>query len=54
MGLKVIAEGVGTEAQGEFLELRGCLAFQGHLFGKAIPAELFEAMLRKNSGINTS
>ena len=48
LGLKVIAEGVETEAQHEFLKLRGCPAFQGHLFGEAIPAEQFEALLRKN------
>jgi len=54
IGLKVITKGVETEAQKEFLELRGCLAFQGHLLGEAIPAELFEAVLRKNSSIDTS
>jgi len=42
LGLMVIAEGVETEAQREFLELRGCPAFQGHLFGEAIPVEQFE------------
>jgi len=46
LGLMVIAEGVETEAQREFLELRGCPAFQGHLFGAAIPVEQFEAMLK--------
>ena len=45
LGLMVIAEGVETEAQREFLELRGCPAFQGHLFGEAIPLEQFEALL---------
>jgi diguanylate cyclase (GGDEF)-like protein len=47
LGLMVIAEGVETEAQREFLELRGCPAFQGHLFGEAIPVEQFEALLDK-------
>jgi diguanylate cyclase (GGDEF)-like protein/PAS domain S-box-containing protein len=45
LGLMVIAEGVETEAQREFLESRGCPAFQGHLFGAAVPVEQFEAML---------
>jgi diguanylate cyclase (GGDEF)-like protein/PAS domain S-box-containing protein len=49
LGLKVIAEGVETEAQRKFLELRGCPAFQGHLFGEAMPVEQFEALLRKNA-----
>jgi EAL domain-containing protein (putative c-di-GMP-specific phosphodiesterase class I) len=39
LGLMVIAEGVETEAQREFLESRGCPAFQGHLFGAAVPVE---------------
>jgi diguanylate cyclase (GGDEF)-like protein/PAS domain S-box-containing protein len=47
LGLMVIAEGVETEAQHEFLELRGCPAYQGHLFGEAIPVEQFEALLER-------
>jgi len=39
MGLTVIAEGVETEAQREFLASHNCLAFQGFLFGKAVPPE---------------
>lgn len=45
LGLSVIAEGVETEVQREFLELRGCLAFQGYLFGRPVPIEQFEAGL---------
>lgn len=47
LGLNVIAEGVETEAQREFLELRGCHAFQGYLFSKPVPVEAFEALLQK-------
>jgi EAL domain-containing protein (putative c-di-GMP-specific phosphodiesterase class I) len=39
MGLTVIAEGVETEAQREFLASHNCQAFQGYLFGKAEPPE---------------
>ena len=46
MGLDVIAEGVETEAQLEFLELRGCHAFQGYLFGRPVPIERFEELVR--------
>jgi EAL domain-containing protein (putative c-di-GMP-specific phosphodiesterase class I) len=50
LGLMVIAEDVETEAQREFLELHGCRAFQGHLFGVAIPVEEFEALLNEWEG----
>jgi len=49
MGLNVIAEGVENEAQMEFLDLRGCHAFQGYLFSKPVPLEQFEALLQQPS-----
>lgn len=39
MGMDVIAEGVETIAQREFLELRGCLAYQGYLYAKPLPID---------------
>ncbi len=45
MGLTVIAEGVETQVQFEFLDLRGCDAFQGYLFSKPVPLDQFEALL---------
>lgn len=44
--LNVIAEGVETEPQRQFLSALGCEAYQGFLFHKAIPADEFAAMYR--------
>ncbi len=45
LGLDVIAEGVETEAQREFLDKNGCHAFQGYLFSKPIPIESFTDLI---------
>ncbi|PKO62139.1 MAG: diguanylate phosphodiesterase [Betaproteobacteria bacterium HGW-Betaproteobacteria-18] len=42
MGLAVIAEGVETEAQRDFLDGLGCHAFQGYLFSPPLPLEEFK------------
>ena len=47
LGLEVIAEGVETQAQQEFLALHGCTMYQGYLFGKPTPLAAFEAMLNE-------
>src|SRR4030067_1012525 len=47
LGLNVIAEGVETEAQRDFLEKHGCHAFRGYLLRKPVIVEEFEALLSK-------
>ncbi|MDP2788197.1 MAG: EAL domain-containing protein [Pseudomonadota bacterium] len=42
LGLQVIAEGVETQAQHDFLHANGCMAFQGYLFGKPMPIAEWE------------
>ena len=43
--LNVIAEGVETRAQLNFLTENGCPAFQGYYFSKPVPIEEFEKLL---------
>jgi diguanylate cyclase (GGDEF)-like protein len=45
LGLSVVAEGVETQAQHEFLKSKGCDECQGFLFAKPMPAEAFGKLL---------
>jgi diguanylate cyclase len=42
LGIRVVAEGVETALQREFLERIGCGVLQGYLIGRPMPAEAFE------------
>jgi diguanylate cyclase (GGDEF)-like protein/PAS domain S-box-containing protein len=45
LGMRVIAEGVETDAQRAFLAKQGCEAFQGYFFSRPVPVEDFERLL---------
>jgi diguanylate cyclase (GGDEF)-like protein/PAS domain S-box-containing protein len=48
LNMEVLAEGVETEAQRDFLTASGCHVFQGYLFGKPMPGD--ELTRRLQSG----
>ena len=47
LGLKVLAEGVETEDQRDFLFANGCQAYQGYLCARPLEAQALAGMLRK-------
>ncbi|MEH6471578.1 MAG: EAL domain-containing protein [Halopseudomonas sp.] len=51
MGLKVVAEGVETQEQHDFLRGLGCDYGQGYLFAKPMPSHDYEAYLRRAQGV---
>ncbi|MFY7865971.1 putative bifunctional diguanylate cyclase/phosphodiesterase [Roseateles sp.] len=49
LGLTVIAEGVETQAQCDFLRSQGCMAYQGYLFSRPVPLDAFEALVLEHA-----
>lgn len=47
LGVKVIAEGVETREQADFLRATGCDVAQGYLFSKPVDVEKFEELLKQ-------
>ena len=48
LDLDVIAEGVETEEQRQILLKNGCTHYQGYLFGRPVPIEEFDAILKRS------
>jgi|GEM_PF-6664824 len=49
-GMKIVAEGVETEAQADFLRAENCGIFQGYLYGRPMPADEFVTWIRNKAG----
>ena len=49
LGLKVVAEGVTSEAQHELLMQAGCDYAQGYLYSPPVPADTFDRLLSQGS-----
>jgi diguanylate cyclase (GGDEF)-like protein/PAS domain S-box-containing protein len=47
MAMNVIAEGVETVEQHEFLKIHGCQVYQGYLFSRPLPLEEFEEFVTR-------
>jgi EAL domain-containing protein (putative c-di-GMP-specific phosphodiesterase class I) len=47
-GIETTAEGVETREQASALHRHGCNELQGYLFGKPMPAEMFEIFMRES------
>ncbi len=54
LGMKVIAEGVETEVEHEFLLTNGCDLFQGYLFSKPVDINTFEQQFLSNECIQVA
>jgi len=53
LDLTVVAEGVETQAQLDFLQKNNCDEVQGHLFSRALPATSFNALLSEGANTDT-
>ena len=49
LALEVVAEGVETRTQFEFLKEHGCRLFQGYLFGRPVAVDTFGESLRESA-----
>lgn len=51
LGLMVLAEGVETGVQQDFLATHGCHAYQGYLFGRPMPLDDFDRYMKQRASL---
>ena len=49
LGLSVVAEGVETEAQCDFLAANGCFIYQGYFYGAPMSISEFDAFVMRQA-----
>lgn len=47
LGLHIVAEGIETQEQGDFLHALGCHVGQGYFYSKPVPADKFSEMIKQ-------
>ncbi|MEA3455254.1 MAG: EAL domain-containing protein [Campylobacterota bacterium] len=53
LDIEVVAEGVETQMQREFLVANGCMNMQGYLYGKPMPSGVMGSLLKDMNGENS-
>ena len=54
LGLKIVAEGIETQAQADMLKTLGCELAQGYLYSKPVPSEAIDQLLSSNRAAGIS
>ncbi len=54
LGISLVAEGVETDEQAEFLTSHGCDVLQGYLFSRPLPREDLAIFIARHSATNTA
>ena len=54
LDVQVVAEGIETKEQSDFLESNGCYVFQGYYYSKPVPEEEFNKLMEDSNNIDDS